>query len=157
MICISLESASDEIGHNHYRPAVKSILSWEWASLKPWRSHKIIGFLSGGSLNILSPRLGYLPSSSSLLCHVPKNFSNQHIFAYSKGNSRINRFKRRVFNLFSRHALPTTHVSWSETGMKSGTCSTMYARPGFIAPRRKAGSREWHSFRSSLAGVFVFS
>ena len=155
---ISFESASDEIEHNHYHPAVKSILSWEWTSLKPWRSHKIIGFLSGGFLNILSPRLGYLPpSSSSSLCHVPKNFSNQHIFAYSKGNSRTNRFKRRVFNLFSRRALPTTHVHGLETGMKSGTCSTMYAGPGFIAPRRKAGSREWHSFRSSLAGVFVFS
>jgi len=116
-LCISLESASDEIGHNHYRPAVKSILSWEWASLKPWRSHKIIGFLSD-SLNILSPRLGYLPPSSSSLCHVPKNFSNQHIFAYSKGNSRTSRFKRRVFNLFSRRALPTERTfvarNWNE-------------------------------------------
>lgn len=111
-LCISLESASDKIGHNHYRPAVKSILSWEWASLKPWRSHKIIGFLSGGG-PLIFYRHGWAissPSSSSSLCHVPKNFSNQHIFAYSKGNSRISRFKRRVFNLFSRRALPTAHV-----------------------------------------------
>lgn len=71
-------------------------------------------------------RLGYLPWSSSSLCHAPKNFSNQHIFAYSKGNE-ADRLKRRVFNLFSRHALPTTRArSWTETGMKSGTRSTMY-------------------------------
>lgn len=79
--------------------------------------------------------------------------SRINIFAYSVDQSFQ---KRCVFNLFSRPSLSTARIrgpklEWNQEHAQQCT------GPGFIAPRRKAGSREWHSFRSSLAGVFVFS